>query len=220
MRRINKSCAYFPCHKPEGGGLASNSQSHKGLEDCTFCYCPFYPCRNNTLGNFILTKDKRKIWSCKDCSWIHKKKVVDAILKPVRAGFMNPHKNSRKLKAKKFGIIILCHGSKVKKANQAIYRVIKEVKRDSALKIIEPSFLQLCGPNFHASVKKVIEKGCEKILVVPFFLFTGNHVGRDIPREIKREAELYKGVEFAYTRNIGCSARMGGIVLDCIREAL
>lgn len=204
--RINKSCAYFPCHKP--------------LEDCTFCYCPFYPCLNNSLGNFIFTRDKQSIWSCKDCSWIHKRKVVDAILKPVRAGFMNPRKNSRKLKVRNTGIVILCHGSKIEKANQTIYKIIKEVKRDSGLEIVEPAFLQLCGPDFHASVEKVIEKGCKKILVVPFFLFMGNHVSRDIPREIKRQGQLYKSVKFVYARNIGCSVMMSDIVLDCIREAL
>lgn len=77
--RQNKACACFPCHK--------------GLEDCTFCYCPFYPCLNKKRGEYIfLQKTSRRIWSCKDCSWIHKKSIVDKIFKLVRESNINPDK--------------------------------------------------------------------------------------------------------------------------------
>ena len=124
------------------------------------------------------------------------------------------------MRSKNIGVIILGHGSKVKKANGTIPRVIKEIKIKGRIKIIEPSYLQLSRPNLHTSVKKVIEKGCKKIIIVPFFLFTGNHVGRDIPNEINRQAKIYKDVKFVYAKNLGCDFRISDIVLDCIREAL
>lgn len=69
--RRNKACKYFPCHKK--------------LEDCTFCYCPFYPCFNEKRGNYIYSKKlKKNIWSCEKCNYIHKKKVVDRIYKLIR----------------------------------------------------------------------------------------------------------------------------------------
>ncbi len=204
---INKSCAYFPCHKK--------------LEDCAFCYCPFYPCLNEKLGNYFFSQKRdQHIWSCKNCAWVHKKSVVDNILESVRARSMNPHKNNWKLKTENVGVIILGHGSKVKKANATIRKVIKEIRGKGAPEIIEPSYLQMHNPNLHASVKKVIEKGCKKIVIVPFFLFMGNHVSRDIPREIERERRLYKDIEFVYAKNIGRDPRISDIVLDCIKEAL
>lgn len=118
------------------------------------------------------------------------------------------------------GIIILGHGSRAKKANGTIPRVIKEVKKKANFKIIEPSYLQLSWPNLHASVKRAAEKGCKKIVVVPFFLFTGNHVGRDIPNEIEREKKIYKDVEFIYANNLGADPRISDIVLSCIKEAI
>ncbi|MFH1776098.1 MAG: cysteine-rich small domain-containing protein [Candidatus Omnitrophota bacterium] len=64
--RINKHCAYFPCHTE--------------LEDCTFCFCPFYPCRDRSKGKYIrVEKSKKKVWSCESCIWIHKRIVVDEI---------------------------------------------------------------------------------------------------------------------------------------------
>lgn len=114
----------------------------------------------------------------------------------------------------------MAHGSKVKKANETINKIIKKIRDKGGIKIIEPSYLQFCSPNLHASVKKVVAKGSKKIIVLPFFLFMGNHVGRDIPKEIASEARLYKDIEFVYARNIGHDPRIGDIVLDCIREAL
>ena len=51
-------CEYNPCH-------------FKG-QDCTFCYCPFYPCEDEDLGGWVHAKDGRKIWSCSDCLLIHR----------------------------------------------------------------------------------------------------------------------------------------------------
>lgn len=196
--RLNKACAYFPCHE--------------GLEDCTFCYCPFYPCGNSRLGKYVVANSGRKVWSCEDCGWIHKKSVVDKILNSVR-------KKSGKLKAKKTGVIILGHGSKLKKANDTILTVVANVKKNG-LRIVEPAYLQLARPALSESVKKVVRKGCRRIVVVPFFLFMGNHVSRDIPKAIEAEARVHKSVEFVYAKNIGQDSRISDIVMDRIKEAL
>ncbi len=72
IKRANKYCKYYPCHK--------------GLEDCTFCYCPFYPCINKKLGYYVYSakKNHKKIWSCEKCNWIHKKNIVDKIFRLIR----------------------------------------------------------------------------------------------------------------------------------------
>jgi len=69
VERTNKACQYFPCHK--------------NLEDCTFCYCPFYPCKDNTKGDYVKIKTSR-VWDCSECEWIHEKKVVDDIFKIIQ----------------------------------------------------------------------------------------------------------------------------------------
>ncbi|SCG86869.1 precorrin-3B C(17)-methyltransferase [Methanobacterium congolense] len=59
----NESCEYYPCH------------NH--AQNCTFCYCPFYPCGDgSTGGKWIKDKD---VWSCQDCEWIHQDKTVECI---------------------------------------------------------------------------------------------------------------------------------------------
>jgi precorrin-3B C17-methyltransferase len=59
----NMACEYYPCH------------SHP--QNCTFCYCPFYPCGDpSTGGRWIKEK---KVWSCEDCTWIHQDDTVQCI---------------------------------------------------------------------------------------------------------------------------------------------
>ncbi len=62
-----KECKYFPCHF-EG-------------QDCTYCFCPFYPCDDKELGHFIEGGKGKPVWSCKDCHWIHEPETVRRIQK-------------------------------------------------------------------------------------------------------------------------------------------
>jgi Zn-finger protein len=68
--RINEACKFYPCHK--------------GLEDCTFCFCPFYPCKNKERKGKYVRIGNRRVWDCTDCDWIHKKEVVDKIFEVIR----------------------------------------------------------------------------------------------------------------------------------------
>ena len=204
VSRLNRHCAYFPCHD--------------GLGDCTFCYCPFYPCGNKRKGRYIITKDSRNIWSCKDCNWIHKKKVVDKIFCVIRSNNLKLRQTANKLKSKATGIVILGHGSNLKRANDTVGRVAAEIKKRSGLGVVEPAYLQLCKPDLKTVIKKVVKAGCRRIVIVPFFLFEGNHVRRDIPNAIKQDVKIYRQVEFIYAKNIGQDPRISDIVMDRISE--
>ncbi|ADI73133.1 aminotransferase class I and II [Methanohalobium evestigatum Z-7303] len=61
------TCEYYPCHYPG--------------QDCTFCFCPFYPCEDErTGGQYIKSTGGGKVWSCSDCHIIHREKIVEQVL--------------------------------------------------------------------------------------------------------------------------------------------
>lgn len=60
----NFQCDYYPCHA-------------KG-ENCTFCYCPFYPCGDSSTGGKWIKE--KGVWSCESCNWIHEDKTVNCIM--------------------------------------------------------------------------------------------------------------------------------------------
>lgn len=206
LKRLNKACKFFPCHK--------------GLEDCTFCYCPFYPCLDKNRGKFIYSdRHSKDIWSCQDCNWIHKTRIVDDFFNLIRKRNLRPKINLQSLKDRKVAIIILGHGSRLKKANEIILEIVKGIKQEGR-DIVEPAYLQFHKPDLFTSIKNAVEKGCRKIIIVPFFLFSGNHVTRDIPKAIKKEAAKYSGVNFVYAKNLGEDSRIEIIVQDKIKEAM
>jgi threonine-phosphate decarboxylase len=63
----NTDCDYYPCHF-EG-------------QDCTFCFCPFYPCADSrTGGEWIESSSGGQVWSCLNCTIVHEEKIVDDLL--------------------------------------------------------------------------------------------------------------------------------------------
>ena len=57
------NCEYYPCH-------------HFEDQDCTHCFCPLYPCKDEELGKFVRTKRGKRFWSCIDCKLVHRPNVA------------------------------------------------------------------------------------------------------------------------------------------------
>lgn len=65
VKGSDRSCEFYPCHF-EG-------------QDCTFCYCPLYPCLDLQLGTFVHSRKGGEVWSCEHCYWSHRGDVARAI---------------------------------------------------------------------------------------------------------------------------------------------
>lgn len=66
MERV--SCDRYPCH-------------FSG-QDCTFCFCPFYPCGDERTGGRIADGE----WSCEDCRLLHDPDVAAMVIKKLIRG--------------------------------------------------------------------------------------------------------------------------------------
>ncbi|MEM4645533.1 MAG: cysteine-rich small domain-containing protein [Archaeoglobaceae archaeon] len=61
-----EECPYYPCHF-DG-------------QDCSLCYCIFYPCFIYKFGDLIISSKGNYVWSCKRCDWVHRKERVEEIV--------------------------------------------------------------------------------------------------------------------------------------------
>ena len=87
---IDKGCKYYSsCHRAN-------------LEDCTFCYCPFYSCGDESTGGKWI---KDGTWSCEDCSWIHRTEGASKALEEIKKLGINKPEDIEKrwLSLKKIG---------------------------------------------------------------------------------------------------------------------
>ena len=119
----------------------------------------------------------------------------------------------------KTGVIVLAHGSKVKSGNEGLFKVVEMLRAMGKWDMVDACFLQLAKPGLSEGVKNIVEKGAEKIVVMPLLLFSGNHVLKDIPNEIENEKRKYPEIQFFYARNLGADERIAQIAADRIDEA-
>jgi len=58
-----ENCQYYPCH-------------HFPDQDCTHCFCPLYPCKDEELGKYVRTKKGKRFWTCINCRLVHRPPVA------------------------------------------------------------------------------------------------------------------------------------------------
>ncbi|MCS7143525.1 MAG: hypothetical protein NZ879_00705 [Archaeoglobaceae archaeon] len=59
-------CKYYPCHFED--------------QDCSLCFCIFYPCLLYRFGEIVFSHSGKAVWSCKNCFWIHEKDHVEEVI--------------------------------------------------------------------------------------------------------------------------------------------
>ena len=64
----NRECPYHPCHFVN--------------QDCSLCYCPFYPCNDETFG-WTLQGRHGPVWNCSDCLFVHRTDVCKFVLSEI-----------------------------------------------------------------------------------------------------------------------------------------
>lgn len=74
LRGLNKTCKWMPCHKT-------------GLQDCSFCVCPFYPCKDEQLGKWYYFNKEgipNRVWDCTGCSLNHRKDLAAELITDIK----------------------------------------------------------------------------------------------------------------------------------------
>jgi len=120
----------------------------------------------------------------------------------------------------KTGIVVFAHGSRIASANQAVQFVAEEAARNGEFDLVEVGFLEPVRPDLDDAVARLVERGAERILVVPYFLTLGLHLQRDLPRIIQRLSSIHHGVEIRVAAPLDGHRALAGIVADRARETL
>jgi sirohydrochlorin ferrochelatase len=115
------------------------------------------------------------------------------------------------------GIVVFAHGSRVEPANQAVRAVAAQLAELGALPHVEPAFLELGEPSLAGAVARLVEKGVTSVRVVPYFLTSGTHLERDLPRLINELVLKYKDLEITATLPLDTHPALVEILLDRAR---
>ncbi len=114
------------------------------------------------------------------------------------------------------GILIVAHGSRARETEVTLEKIIDIVKEKLKDCLIEYGFMEFSDKNISKGLNSLMEKGVNKIKVVPYFLFDGIHIKEDIPNEINEIMKNHKDVKVTFTKTLGTDERLADILIDNI----
>jgi len=117
------------------------------------------------------------------------------------------------------GIVVFAHGSSVDSANEAVGVVAAQAAVEGGFGLYEVAFLDAL-PNLREAVGKLISRGAERVLVVPYFLTLGIHLKRDLPALVAGLAAEYTKVEMRIAPPLDGHPGLSRILADRALEAL
>ena len=117
-------------------------------------------------------------------------------------------------------ITVFGHGSSVETANQAVRDFTTQLGIRGRFPLIEPSFLELGRPDLPEAVRRLVDQGATRIIVIPYFLTVGIHLKRDLPRIVAELRLIYSSVEIEITEPMDGHPALVDILFDRAKEAM
>ncbi len=122
------------------------------------------------------------------------------------------------------GVIVLAHGSRGERGKGEVEAVLKEIavglrpRLGSGIEIIGAA-LQFNQPGLEEAVALLSAKGINRIVIAPYFLFTGRHITEHVPQIMEKLQGDYPEKEFILADNLGLDESFVGLMARRIKQA-
>ena len=113
-------------------------------------------------------------------------------------------------------LIIVAHGSRKASSNEEVNALGEKVKslQDKHYALVMTAFLEFATPSLEESILSCVDKGASEIVILPYFLASGNHVTRDIPEVVQKIQALHPQVKITLKEHLGSSSGMVRLLSD------
>lgn len=111
-------------------------------------------------------------------------------------------------------LLIVAHGSRRASSNDEVRMLALKVADNLQVVVdnVAVAFLEFASPSIEAALDDCFSSGTEKVVVLPYFLSGGNHVVKDMPREIQLVSNKWPDKEIVMLPHIGASDAMVNLV--------
>jgi len=123
-----------------------------------------------------------------------------------------PPVDLQKLADGKTSVIVLGHGSRAPEAQVLLNWVADRLESRLRLPVLAAS-LQFNRPTLDDCCRQLVAAGAKRVVISPYFLFTGNHLQKDIPRELDRLRHEMTGTEIILADPLGADEMMVEVLL-------
>ncbi len=114
------------------------------------------------------------------------------------------------------GIIICDHGSRRAQSNDSLRHVAERFAERFAedCEIVEPAHMELAAPDIATAYRQCVERGANRIVVLPMFLAKGKHWTRDIPSLTQQAAAEFPDTHYQIAEPLG----LDDLLLDLLKK--
>jgi sirohydrochlorin ferrochelatase len=93
-------------------------------------------------------------------------------------------------------IILLAHGSRDPAANAEVRLLAAKLGGSQSAQPVVESFLDLAEPRFEATLKTIVDRGAEQIVVIPLLVTAGRHLS-DVRARLELLQQTHPQLEIA-----------------------
>jgi sirohydrochlorin cobaltochelatase len=115
-------------------------------------------------------------------------------------------------------ILLVERGSSDPDANARVYQLGRMIWEGRGFGWVEPCFIGITRPSLEEGIARCLTLGARRVLVLPYFLFTGVLVRR-INRIVAEVAARHPSVDFRVAAHLGCHPRLLDLVVRRVEEA-
>ena len=105
-------------------------------------------------------------------------------------------------------------------ANGLLRELARRLRGRFPGRIVEACFLEASRPDVPSGIDRCVRRGATRILLVPYFLYMGGHVRRDLPRMAARARRRHPGVGVRIAPHLGTDERLVSVAADRARRGL
>ena len=85
---------------------------------------------------------------------------------------------------------------------------------------MEAAFLELGRPSLEEAADLLVERGIDRLVILPYFLTPGMHLERDLPVLVKNITNRYSDLQVIVTPSLDGHPGLVEVLADRLRSAL
>lgn len=120
----------------------------------------------------------------------------------------------------KTAILLLGHGSPRPEANESLVRTAAMIKMVGGYDIVRAAYMEFGRPVIQSGIELCVADGAERIIFMPYFLYRGAHVSKDLPAEMEEGKKKYPNVEMIMTEPLGEDIKLAEVAVKRISQAV
>jgi len=119
----------------------------------------------------------------------------------------------------KQALLIIDHGSRAKLATDEFDELVDLVRQRNLYACVKGAHMEIKEPSIETAVAELHAEGFRNVVIVPYFLFSGNHSKIDIPELVEKTKEKYSGISYSFGKPICVDPLMVDIILKRAGES-